>query len=820
VNKSFLIIVTLSAFIFGGCGTTLKQQWYDFTAYYNTFYNANQYFDEAYKENRSLASPINPNDLIRIHPPPTSGGAQNFERSIEKSADILRNHSRSKYVDDAIELIGVSYFYRQEYFAALEKFQELYSSTDNPETRMSATLWEGRTYLELGLYGEGARFMESRIEQLEHWTPGNLSEARAILAQLYAYQGDLHQAGNQLLIALEYLEGRDLRPRAYFHYGQIMERMNNYTQASFAFHAISDMRPSFELEYHAKLKETEILRLQGNYEEAGRQLRSMSRDDKFYDYRLELLYQVARTERLKGNPQTAEEYFQNVLRSRTITPARDLIARTYYGLAEIHRFNYNNLRMAAAYYDSAAMTSVDRNLLPENWDAANLASSFGEYAEVAEEIAHLDSLLTLGRLSPEEFDEKIAEIRQQRMAEIERQRIEQDSWDAYDRQMDLEDAIEVTTEETSHGFLNINNRTLLDQSGMQFRALWGNRPLADNWRRQEAVTGSGVNFDDQRAVVQTEEPDEQESEEIAVNMQLDIGQIPFEIHEQDSVEVLIYTKYYQLGNIFQMNLGMPDSAKVYYEKVIDRDIAGSPRASSMYALMDILAEDGEMDRALAVANQLIETYPQSRLAQRAADRLNLQMPVISQMPMLSFEPLSEVDLSILLPEQFSDTLNADYYAGALLLYAERSQNREQAARYMLDAVEIYIKAAMDDTLYNIRQNRWQEVAALAGEYESLEDLMQGVQDTVVVHEMVIQIPGLEESEYLTIEDMQSLYPYNGVYWYRSREILKQIIDIYRGTRAAERAAILLGELEKYPELIVGGQPIEPLQESPDDRSGE
>ncbi len=813
MNKSFLLIVSLSVFILSGCGSTLKQQWYDFTAYYNTFYNANQYFDAAYEENRSLASPINPNELIRIHPPPTAGGAQNFERSIEKSADILRNHSRSKYVDDAIELIGVSYFYRQEYFAALEKFQELFSGSDNPEVRMRSTLWEGRTYLELELYGEGARFMESRIETLDHWAPEKLSEARAILAQLYAYQDDLHQAGNQLLIALDDLEGRDLRSRAYFHYGQIMEKMNNLPQASNAFHAIRDMRPSFELEYHSRLKEVEILRLREDYEEAARQLRSMLRDDKFFDYRLELLYQVAITERLKGNPQIAEEYFKNVLHSRTVTPARDLIARTYYGLAEIHRFNYNNLQLAAAYYDSAAITNVSRDLLPDNWDAANLAGSFGEYAEAAQEIVRLDSLLILGRMSPDEFEGKIAEIRQQYLSEIEAQRLEQENLDTIDRQMGLDDQVEETTDVTSQGFLNINNRTLMNQASIQFRARWGNRPLADNWRRQEAVSGSGITFENQRAVVQNDELDVRDQTVIAADMQLDLSQIPFEPYEQDSVEVLIYTKYYQLGNIFQMNLDMPDSAKVYYQKVIDNGVEGSPKASSMYALMDILMAEDEMDAATRLANSLIESYPESPLSKRAADRLQLSIP---QMPI---DLYAEFNLTDSLQYQFSDTLKATEYAEYLLDYAGNSRDREQAASYMLEAVEVYIRSAREDTLYDFRQNRWEKVMILAKEHDILEQLLQGERDTITVIDSEINIPGMEESEYLTIEGLQIIYPYNGVYWNRSREILKELRDLYRETGAAAKAVILLEELEKYPELIRNDHTIEDIPELHGEHTG-
>jgi len=353
----------------------------------------------------------------------------------------------------------------------------------------------------------------------------------------------------------------------------------------------------------------------------------------------------------------------------------------------------------------------------------------------------------------------------------------------------------------------------MNQSSMQFRARWGNRPLADNWRRQEAVSGSGNTFENQRAVVQTDELGDRDETEVVAELQLDFTGIPFESHEQDSVEVLIYTKYYQLGNIFQMNLDMPDSAKVYYQKVIDQGVEGSPKASSMYALMDILISEGEIDEAISLANSLIETYPESPLARQSADRLELSVPTF---------PVglhAEFELTDSLQHQFTDTMMTSEHADLLLEYSENSRDREQAARYMLDAVEVYIRAERVDTLYEFRQNRWQHVTELAKEHEILEQLMQGERDTITVMDSEIEIPGMENSEYLTINDLQLIYPYNGVYWNRSREILKDLRDLYRETRAAAQAAILLEELEKYPELIRNDQAIEEIPEIHDEHTG-
>jgi tetratricopeptide (TPR) repeat protein len=810
VKKSLLFIVPFVILIFSGCGTTLKQQWYNFNAYYNTFYNANQYFEAGLEQNRSQRSEINPNELIRIHPPPTSAGAQNFETSIEKSADILRRHSQSKYVDDALQLIAISYFYRQEYFAALEKFQELHVSTSDPALIHSAVLWEGRTYLELELYGEGSRFMEARIEEVDNWAPEKLSEARVILAQLYAYRGNLHQAGNQLLLALEDLEGRELRSRAYFHYGQIMEQMGNFPQANYAFSQIQNMRASFDLEYNAKLKLAEIFRKQGEYEDASLLLRSMERDDKFYDFRLELLYEIARTERLKGNPGRAESYFKRVLYSGTISPAPELVAKTYYGLAEIYRYNHNNFQLAAAYYDSAASTNVNRNRMPEGWDANELARAYGEYASVKQEITRLDSLLHLGRLPAEEFDQKIAEIRAQKQAEIEEQRSGSQSWDELDRQTGIGDDVGVTTDTGRHGFLNINNRTLLEQSGFQFRAVWGDRPLADDWRRREAVTGSRVNFEEQQVVVEAGETGlEVAEDEAAPAFQLDLSEIPFETSEQDSVEARIYKNYYQLGNIYLMNLSMPDSARTYFKRVIRNGPEAREKAPAFYALTEIYLEEENWDEALRWAVELIERYPETSVARRAASRMNLNAPVAEE----NLPHADEISMAAW-DQIFSQPGSPDDKASRLIELAENSSDREQAATLLLEAAEVYIKAAREDSLYDDKFRQWQRLLAMSENDAGIESFLYGRSDSSGVEVADLMSTGEGVGEPLTVEKVRDIYPFNGELWDRTRELLIKIDDIYRGTNAARKASMLLENLEKYPVLKAGPEP------EPDDLNGQ
>lgn len=792
MKKHILIITALGFFVISGCGSTLKQQWYNFNAYYNTFYNANQYFDRGLEANRNQRAEINPNELIRIHPPPTTAGFDYFEQSIVKSSDILRRHSQSKYVDDALLLIGASFFYRQEFFSALEKFQELYAQTGSSSMRSRATIWEGRTYLELESYGEGIRFMESRIANTSEWASRDLAEARAVLAQLYAYRGDLMPAGNQLLLALEDLHGDSLRSRAFFHYGQLMERLNNMPQAGYAFAEVQSMRPSFDLEYNARLRSIDIIRKMGNLEEAARELRVMSRNNKFFDYRLEVLHELAQTERMKGNISQAEDLFNRVIHSSTETPGQALVARSYYQLADLYRNEKSDYRTAAAYYDSASVVQISRENLPEWWDANEMARTFGEFAEVKTELSHIDSLLMLARLSPEEFEERIAEIEARQRLQIQQEQQERERMTGAQVVTAPEEEIISTTETDidRHGFLNVHNRVLLNQSSLQFRSVWGDRPLADDWRRQQAVTGSRGDFENQRVIVEPDaiEPDRETIQDEQI--QLDISEIPFSPSRQAEMEERRYMLFHQLGNVFLLTLNLPDSAKIYFEKVALEAPESAPKPASMYALLDIFFEEGRDTEAMRWAELLIENYPESSHARLASSRTGLQLPVRA-------DQLLSVDREfILMDDERRAVFEAQERVQRLESMAAATDESQEAARLLYDAAREYIREARAGTMYNEKQRQWQLILQTAENHPELQPLIESETDSVEVDHDFMNAIGID-SDILTSEIIADVYPYNGPLWDEARALLLDITENYGDTDTANRAGILLQEIDSF-----------------------
>src|SRR6056297_989625 len=148
-----------------------------------------------------------------------------------------------------------------------------------------------------------------------------------------------------------------------------------------------------------------------------------------------------------------------MVRKERPSPSQKTRARNFDVPAGVYRFSLNNFQLAAAYYDSASQERVAENRLPEGFNAAELANSFGEYAKVRQEISRLDSLLYLGRLEPEAFDSVIAEIRNQRQQELEQELLEMQRQQNQLINVEREsETASVSAESSEYGFLNIKNQ--------------------------------------------------------------------------------------------------------------------------------------------------------------------------------------------------------------------------------------------------------------------------------------------------------------------------------------------------------------------------
>ena len=85
--------------------------WDNFTTYFNLYFNTASLFEDA--ENEILTQK---RDLFSNEPLVISGNARtSLTKVIEKSSKLLQFYSNSSYVDEALMMLGKSFFYQSDY---------------------------------------------------------------------------------------------------------------------------------------------------------------------------------------------------------------------------------------------------------------------------------------------------------------------------------------------------------------------------------------------------------------------------------------------------------------------------------------------------------------------------------------------------------------------------------------------------------------------------------------------------------------------------------------------------------------------------------
>ena len=482
--------ILLLSILLLGCSGQFSSRFVNFNAYYNTFYNAQLSYGQGYTKSTEQSRKYNFLLPIRVYQTPLGAGMQELQSTIDKGADILRDHKKSKWVDNALELIGKSYFFRTEYFSADQKFDELLLTTQDPLLQQKGVFWKGRVFMELELYTQGVQYLEEQRAIYDgQWLESMEDQILTILAELYIARQNYEAAIPLLEQTAASLPGRALKERAFFLLGQLND-FQGYTQNAFiAFNRVSDHYFNYEIQFEAQKKKADVARQLGLVDEAYSVLSDMVKDDKNTEYVAELRLELGLTELQRHKPEKAKTIFLNLLKDQQFPAEARTKALTYYSLADIYRFNNNNFILAAAYYDSAARINIPSESLPEYYNAQELSASFSEYIELKSNIQIEDSLLYLGSLEPAQFDSVIQEIQLRQQAELER--LQQEQEDRANTLVTIDRESNTRSNSNSNsGFLNEFDQQISADAAQQFNALWMGRILTDYWRFESLARNS------------------------------------------------------------------------------------------------------------------------------------------------------------------------------------------------------------------------------------------------------------------------------------------------------------------------------------------
>ncbi len=639
---TFGLLLGLGALVVGcGRGSFVGRQYDDFTAYYNTFHNAKQAFEKGLTSVTESGSDIDRARYISVFPDPQTGsGGSAFENAIQKSADLLREHPNSKWVDDALLLIGRSRYYQQNYAGAAQKFREVIALDGEREGEARFRL--ARTLVAAEQYSEAAEALRTGLEQegdFGTWT----ARMRVVRGELFVRQEEWGEAEMALSRGLEGSLPEGAGARAAFLLGQVRETLDDLDGARAAYRQVLEYDPSYQLDFAARLGTIEMQGRRGEAEKALNRLESLEREDNTPEMRGRIARVRARLYREQGRPDQAKRILTTVLR-RENAPQGAVQGRIHYDLATLYRDTYENFTQAAAHFDTAATalpsrsgrggsrTDQETQMLPRApTDVADQAGRYQGLADHSQAVARMDSLLRLGRMPPSEFQEAVKRIRQRRLKQQQREAQAQQRRQRRFRGGAREESRRgestqpqqnaVQTRGSDAGFLFHRDPALVQQGRRQFEQTWGDRPLVDNWRRVNAIQSSGgpSTAAEDGAGGGAQAGGRGPSESV-----VDLSAVPRDSASRAEMEKNRAVARYRLANALFRDAARPDSAETWFLLILGQDHEHPVTKKALYGLAQAHRAQGDTAVARKAYHHIVKEYPGTPYAKRARQQLGLE----------------------------------------------------------------------------------------------------------------------------------------------------------------------------------------------------
>ncbi len=461
-------------------------------------------------------------------------------------------------------------------------------------------LWLAMTYAERGNSFSSEYLLRSLEE--ENVYDEIKEEIPAAYAHLYLKQKDYDKAIPALNNAIEKESSKKVKARYAFILAQIYEYKQNYSEALKYYSQVDNFKPSFLMDFHAKLKKLKLSHSTGktSKESALKSLDKMIKEEKYADFRSQLYFAKGELEIENNNIAEAIGFFQKSLKEPGSTKQQQ--ANVYNSLANIF-YKQEKYLPSSTYYDSTliVLDKKDERYLEVEKRARNLK----DIALNIKIINEQDSLLRLSTLTREELIE-LAE-------RVEQENIEKGVADAsaISRPSRKPGAGNRRTGRESSSFFAYNDMALL-QGQSDFRRKWGDRALEDNWRRSNRTNASETT--DVEVVV--DEPKKDMSDEQVRKI---LGDIPFSPKQKTSANNKIADAMYDLGVKYRDNLDNYEKSTETLEELLRRYPNFEKRLDAYYYLYLSYNDLNQRSKANGYASKITSEFPESDYAKIISD---------------------------------------------------------------------------------------------------------------------------------------------------------------------------------------------------------
>ena len=309
-------------------------------AYFNTFYNANQYYDEATKirlEKDGQAVPIKAIDK--------------YGKAIEKCKKVLRDFPQSRFYNDAILLMAKAQYFKSDYDLALENLNEILSVGTEKQAE-EAKYWKALCKWKKGN-------LQTSMNELKFLLKNStskpiLSKCHLTLAEISTELINPDSALFHLKKAAKITQDRDEKGVIYGRLAELAFDLEQYSTALDGYSNVIAHSLSKEKIENAHLQMLKILRKQKKYKLASRKIKTLLTDDKFKRISGDLELELVNLYKAEGEFDEIEIRLASIVNDYQRTKVS---AEAYYQLGEIYISKKWDLEKAKDYFEKVSKES-------------------------------------------------------------------------------------------------------------------------------------------------------------------------------------------------------------------------------------------------------------------------------------------------------------------------------------------------------------------------------------------------------------------------------------------------------------------------------
>ncbi|MFA5816023.1 MAG: tetratricopeptide repeat protein [Bacteroidales bacterium] len=420
--------------IAGSCSTkkntVVTRSYHNLTSHYNIYFNAyDSYYQGIKKSESSFKDDYN--NQLPLFTYSSKEAARiilsDMDKTVKKCSKVIGMHSikakpklkkgtRSdrekefyrqnefvKWVDDAFLLMGKAYFYKRDFFPAIETFEYILSQFPDGGLTDEASLWLAMTQLELKRYPESQQIL-NRLQGDPKFNSKLKPQLEAVYADWYLRQGDLATAIPLLEKSAEEYPGKSQRIRISYVLSQVYEKSKDSVNASKWYARVNEMNPAYEMAFNARINRARLY--QGGDQAAEgirKELMKMLKDAKNIDYLDQVYFALAELEMKEGRESEGVDFYKKSIWNNTINATQKGVS--YLALASYY-YSREEYVPAGAYYDSCSQSLPDT--YPDYQKIIALAEDVRMLSENISIAQREDSLQMIAKMTAADREKLIA----------------------------------------------------------------------------------------------------------------------------------------------------------------------------------------------------------------------------------------------------------------------------------------------------------------------------------------------------------------------------------------------------------------------------